>query len=136
MYEEMMNEVGQATMKNDWSTFKRYVTEDFTYKLVGAGMTLSYDEFFTLVETQTILNPEDKHNPYKMIEINDYVIKFYENTSVENGKITERTRTHDVIKMEGNKFKSVVAYNSHDPDFKSLEKWLNSLNLEYERQSI
>ena len=136
MYEEMMNEVGQAAMKNDWSTFKRYVTEDFTYKLVGAGMTLSYDEFFTLVETQTILNPEDKHNPYKMIEINDYVIGIHEQTTVENGKISKLSRTHDVIKMDGNKIKSFVAYNSHIPDFESTEKWLNSLNLEYERQSI
>ena len=74
MYEEIVNEASQAIVKNDWSTFKRYVTEDFTYKLVGAGMTLSYDEFFTLVETQKILNPEDKHNPIKMFEINEYVI--------------------------------------------------------------
>ena len=136
MYEEIVNEASQAIVKNDWSTFKRYVTEDFTYKLVGAGMTLSYDEFFTLVETQTILNPEDKHNPYRMIEINDYVITFYENTSVENGKITERMRCHDVIKMEGKRIKSIVVYNSIVPEFKSIGRWLNSLNVEYEGQSI
>ena len=130
MYEEIVNEASQAIVKNDWSTFKRYVTEDFTYKLVGAGMTLSYDEFFTLVETQKILNPEDKHNPIKMFEIDEYVITIYENTTVENRKIIKRQRFHDVVKMEGNKFRSVVTYNSTVPDFKSIEKWLNSLNLE------
>ena len=99
-------------------------------------MTFSYDAFLPIVESCKTINPEDKCNIIKVIEMNDDVIFIYENTLVENGKITERTRTHDVIKMEGNKFKSVVAYNSHDPDFKSLEKSLNSLNLEYERQSI
>ena len=65
-----------------------------------------------------------------MFEINEYFITIYENTTVENGKILERQRFHDVVKMEGNKFKSVVTYNSKVPDFKSIEKWLSSLNLE------
>jgi hypothetical protein len=99
-------------------------------------MTFSYNAFLPIVESCKTINPEDKYNIIKVVEMNDDVIFIYENTLVENGKITEHTRTYDVIKMEGNKFKSVVAYNSHDPDFKSLDKWLNSLNLEYERQSI
>ena len=134
MYEAIVKEAYQAAVKKDWSTFKGYVTEDCTCKLVGAGMILSYDEFFTLVESSKILNPEEQHNIIKVIEINDYVIGIYENTFVENGKITERQRCHDVIKMEGNKIKSIVVYNSIVPESKSIEKWLNSLNLEYERK--
>ncbi len=130
MYEEISREVSLAVVEKDWSTFKRYITEDFTWKLVGAGMTLSYDEFSTLFESSKILNPEDQHNIIKVIEINDYVICIYENTTVENGKITERQRCHDVVKMEGNKIKSIIVYSTEVPELKSIEKWLNSLNLE------
>ena len=130
MYEEIVREVSLAVVEKDWSTFKRYIVEDFTWKLVGASMTFSYDEFSTLFESSKILNPEDQHNIIKVIEINDYVIGIHEQTTVENGKITELKRTHDVIKMDGNKIKSFVAYNSTVPEFKSTKKWLNSLNLE------
>ena len=58
------------------------------------------------------------------------------NPLYENGKITERMRCHDVIKMEGKRIKSIVVYNSIVPEFKSIGRWLNSLNVEYERQSI
>ena len=44
--------------------------------------------------------------------------------------IKAKKRFHDVIKMEGNKFKNVVVYNSTVPDFESIEKWLDSLNLQ------
>jgi hypothetical protein len=135
MYEEIVKEAYQAVVKKDWSTFKRYIVEDCTWKLVGAGLTISYAEFFSIVESFKILNPEDEDRIIKVIGINDYVICILEQTHVENG-ITERQINHEVIKMDGNKMKGIVVYNSHVPDFEYTEKWLNSLNVEYERQSI
>ena len=57
MYEEIVREATQAVVQKDWSTFNRFVMEDFTWKQVIVGMTFSYDEFFTLVESHKILHP-------------------------------------------------------------------------------
>ena len=57
MYEEIVREATQAVVQKDWSTFKRFVMEDFTWKQFIVGMTFSYDEFFTLVESHKILHP-------------------------------------------------------------------------------
>jgi hypothetical protein len=136
MYEEILKEARQAVVKKDWSTFERFVMEDFTWKHVTAGMTLSYDEFFTLVESDKILHPENQFNFIKSIEINEYVIGIYETTHIENGKISGRERCHDVVKMDGNKIKSIVVYNTAMPQFKFIEQWLNSLDVKYEVNNL
>ena len=138
MYVELTKEVNKAFVKKDWISFRKWLTDDFTVKLVPNGMTFNQDEMMTILETENLLNPRNSSTELKVFEINNcYSLTiadrmFYDQTD----QLVGCSKSYDLMKWNERKVQSVISYAAGVIDFKITAKWLNSLDIEYEVNSL